>query len=151
MPLLQKFFGKVYWNKLREKSIVKKKKTKRIYENHITTSYRTTPTLDNNLKQKEYETTATMADEEVLFDDVYELCEIIGKWVSRAENVLITLKPQQLNVVNNAARVIIGNFPLAALGIDGLIISFWRVLKVCRGCLNENERKGKFPLGRLLH
>lgn len=25
--------------------------------------------------------TATMADEEVLFDDVYELCEIIGKWV----------------------------------------------------------------------
>lgn len=22
-----------------------------------------------------------MADEEVLFDDVYELCEIIGKWV----------------------------------------------------------------------
>lgn len=24
-----------------------------------------------------------MADEEVLFDDVYELCEIIGKWVSR--------------------------------------------------------------------
>lgn len=23
-----------------------------------------------------------MADEEVLFDDVYELCEIIGKWVS---------------------------------------------------------------------
>jgi hypothetical protein len=23
-----------------------------------------------------------MADDEVLFDDVYELCEIIGKWVS---------------------------------------------------------------------
>lgn len=67
-----------------------------------------------------------MADEEVLFDDVYELCEIIGKWVSRAENVLITLKPQQLNVVNNAARALIGNFPLAALDIDGLKISFER-------------------------
>lgn len=25
-----------------------------------------------------------MADEEVLFDDVYELCEIIGKWVHKA-------------------------------------------------------------------
>lgn len=38
-----------------------------------------------------------MADEEVLFDDVYELCEIIGKWVSNGEgcsqwdDVLITL------------------------------------------------------------
>lgn len=30
-----------------------------------------------------------MADEEVLFDDVYELCEIIGKWVTRTK-VLIT-------------------------------------------------------------
>lgn len=34
------------------------------------------------------EKAATMADEEVLFDDVYELCEIIGKWVSHAQRLI---------------------------------------------------------------
>lgn len=29
-----------------------------------------------------------MADEEVLFDDVYELCEVIGKWVSGRKKIL---------------------------------------------------------------
>lgn len=31
-----------------------------------------------------------MADEEVLFDDVYELCEIIGKWVSGPNYIELT-------------------------------------------------------------
>lgn len=94
-----------------------------------------------------------MADEEVLFDDVYELCEIIGKWVSRAENVLITLKPQQLNVVNNAARALIGNFPLAALDIDARRVEniIWRVLKSLSRIFKWKWKEGKFPLGRLTH
>lgn len=49
-----------------------------------------------------------MADEEVLFDDVYELCEIIGKWVSG--NVLITLNICTVVNIVLCVRAIISQF-----------------------------------------
>lgn len=50
----------------------------------------------------EYETVAEMADEEVLFDDVYELCEIIGKWVDD----LITLNFINYRVLTRSRALI---------------------------------------------